>query len=259
MADKFGIRVAQKEYSADNAADYQLLFTSEWPLLKIEKQGSVTIADKSQDVTIATHDLGYAPMFLVYAVGGLFGDMGTNTVLLTGYPARISATDLKWFGSYDGVSSGAITIYYYIFRYPMTQNYTADILSQSAASPESGGDQGFKMAMDGKTAKSTDLRDFVVHTDARNLQIQKSFNKLFTGTGWTENIPHGLTYEPFFLFYMKDTYGYGGGTILNYWELVGAGDQERKAYADTSYVRCTAIPKGEIFVAIFKDPYALAE
>lgn len=259
MAERSGIKVAQKEYSADSAADYQMLFTSEWPLLKIEKQGSVTIADKTQDVTITTHDLGYAPMFLVYAIGGIFGDHGTNAELLTGPPVRINDSTLKWFGAYDSQGAGSITLYYYIFRYPLTTNFNGELLSATAASKESGGDQGLKMVQTGKDTASSDLRNYVVHTDARNLQIHKSFNKNQAAENWTENVAHGLTYEPFFLFYLKDVYGYGGGTILNYWQLIGAGDQETKAYGDTSYIRCASVPKGEMFLAIFKDPFSLTE
>jgi hypothetical protein len=258
MAEKYGIKVAQEGFSADSAADYQLLFTSEWPLLKIEKQGSITIADKTQDVTIATHDLGYAPMFLVYAASGVNAD-GTQARLLTGPPILVNDSELKWFGNYYSQAAGSITLYYYIFRYPLTQNFTSDIISQSASSPDSGGDQGLKMVQLGKDTRSADLRDYVVHTNARNLQLHKTISKSETGIGWSDTLIHGLDYEPFFLFYFKDIYGYGSEVTLNYWQLLGAGDQEIKGYADVDYIRLTAIPEGDIFVAIFKDPFALTE
>jgi len=258
MPETYGIKVSPKGFDVDTASDQQLLFTSAWPLLKIEKQGSFVVTDKTKDVVIATHDLGYTPMFMVYSSEGVNGD-ASQTRLQTGPPIGASETDLKWFGNYYSQPAGAVTLYYYIFKYNMTTNFDALTFNELDSKQIIDQNYGIKITKPGKNYSSTDLRDFVVHSDARSLQIQKTYHKTEASGPWDEIIPHGLNYEPFFLWYQKDTYTYGGGVHTNYWELIGASDQERYGWADAVNINLGSLSKGDLFVIIFKDPFALTE
>lgn len=253
---EFGMKVSLKGFDVLTAADYQLLFTTAWPLLKIEKQGSFTVSDMTTDTVITTHDLGYAPMFMVYATG-LYA--ANSVSLLTGPPVSIDANDLTWFGDYQSWYAGSITLYYYIFRYDMTTNFDADIFNQVEAAGSVDQDYGIKITKAGKDYSSTDLRDFVLHSDARSLQIQKSYHKVEAAAPWSEVVAHGLSYSPFFLWYQKDIYTYGGGVHTNYWELIGASDQERTGYVDDTLVYLSSLATGDLFFVVFKDPFILTE
>jgi hypothetical protein len=253
----YGIKASQKGYDVKTCADYELLFSAGWPLLKIEKQGSFTVNDKTANVQITTHDLGYAPMFMIFSPEGVNG-ASTQSRFQT-LPVMASATDLKWFGAYWSEPAGSVTLYYYIFRYPLTTNFTANTLHDEATSKVLVDDYGVKISKSGSDVDSTDMRDFVIHSSCRSLQVHKSFYKAETAGSWSETITHDLTYEPFFLFYLKDVYGYGDGATLNYWQMIDARAQEEYGYADTTSVYVGAIPKGDISVIIFKDPFSLEE
>lgn len=254
MSD-IGTKTSLKGYDVISCADHELLFSSSWPLLKIEKQGSFEITDKTQDVTITTHDLGYPPMFLAYASYGVNATDDQTRLLTT--PVMVSDTTLKWFGDYYSEGAGAITVYYYIFRYNMTENFTSPVVNTESSTPATTSNYGFKIAKDGASTESSDLRDYVVHSGARSLQIHKTWYENKESEGWLQSITHGLPYEPFFLFYLKNTYT--GYATTGYWKLMDARSQEVGASADTSTVNLVSIPKGEAFVAIFKDPFSLEQ
>jgi len=251
----WGAKVSIKGIPVETAADHQLLFNSSWPLLKIHKQGSATITDTTKDVVITTHDLGYEPMFLVYAPSGVNATSSQSRLITV--PALINDTDLMWFGDYYSEPAGSIDVYYYIFRYDMTTNFTSGTVGITSATANVADDYGFKISKEGKDTSSTDGKDFVIHSSYRSPQIHKTFYKNQTSEGWSEEILHGLTYEPYFLFYTKNNYA--GLATTGYWGLIDSRAQEQYGYIGESAVRVGAIPKGEMFVCIFKDPFSLEE
>lgn len=258
MAEDYGIKASLKGYDIDLAADHQLLFTSLWPLLKIETQGSYTVTDKTQDIQITTHSLGYPPMFIVFAPLGVNVDSNQNRLQpdFPTCPVMISTTDLVWFGNYSSQGAGSVTLYYYIFRYNMTTDYTASIINTTEASQTIDQNYGVKISKSGSDITSSDLRNFVVHPNARSLQIQKTVHEEEASAPWNETINHALGYEPFFLWYQKTI---SAGATQNYWQIVGARDQERGGYADTSNVYLNSLATGDYFICIFKDPFTLEE
>lgn len=241
-----GIKASQKGYNVRTCADHELLFSSGWPLLKIEKQGSITIADKTQDIDIYTHNLGYVPMFFGYKVSG-----STSYLDASIYYLSSTSTKLRWLGARKNAGAGSITIYYYIYRYDMTTNFTAPILHQTPTTPTVIDDYGIKISKEGSDTDSADLRDYVVHSSARNLQIHKTVAFTESSIGWSRTITHGLGYEPLFLLYFSDVSG-GMGLIFE-------ADQEFISNATSTNVVVGGIPTGDGFVCIFKDPFDLEE
>jgi hypothetical protein len=243
MAD-YGIKVSLTGYDVKTAADYQLLFSSGWPVLKIHAQGSFTVPDAGTDVTIFQHGLNYPPMFLVY-------DTGNNRSQLMWYPVYMNNTELKWYGAGTGMS-GTRTLYYYIFRHDMTKNFTGTLLKSTEGSKTIGGQFGFKIAKPGKNVNSADYRDYVIHSSARSLQIHKMVNFIGTGISWSKTISHGLGYEPFFLLYAYNS-------LYDRWTMCAADNWDFDAYADSTNVYVHGVPPATMFCAIFKDPYNLQE
>jgi hypothetical protein len=243
-----GIKLSQKGYNVDTAADYQLAFSSEWPLLKIEAQGSFTISNGSVNQTIVTHSLGYNPMFWVTDTS----ETGRSYSVGRASSAKINATELAWRGADDGKPSTPVSGYYYIFRYNMRTNFTAEIIETVAAPRTIDGNFGLKVSKPNKDVKSTDLRDFVVTPECLSPQIHKTQFGDFTGPVFQETITHNLGYYPIYFFYIKDSTGY--------YKMISALDQQAVATATTTTVTVSGVSTpGSWFVAIFKDPYYYTE
>ncbi len=245
MSD-IGVKTSLKGYDVNTCADYELLFSSSWPVLKIEAQGTYTINDASIDQDIYTHNLGYVPMFFGYEVSG-------NTSYLNIKNTYFSATStkLRWLGGTEGHPAGSITMCYYIYRYSMSTNFTANSIKTSSTSKNVINDCGVKISKDGKNITSTESRDFVLHSSYRTLQIHKTVAFTESSTGWGRTISHYLGYEPLFLFYFESL----PGNMV----LIPEAHQEFLTNADATNVEVGGIPTGNGFVCIFKDPWSLEE
>lgn len=70
MAKNHVLKISKKGFDVKTAKDNQLLFNSDYPMLKIAKQGhgavTCTVANPVQTVEIY-HNLGYIPMYFVVA------------------------------------------------------------------------------------------------------------------------------------------------------------------------------------------------
>lgn len=198
MAD-YGLEVSRIGYDVDSASDKQLAFSSEWPLLPIEAEGTTTINVPSGGAgnvtqTIYTHDLGYEPVFYLHRVsGGSFW-------LSWGW-----VDDEKfWINAY--ISSN-VTIKWKIFRRPIKTNFEATELGAEDVTQEIDKDYGLLVSLPGKDVSSTDKRDFSIRSDLRQLMVHKS-GYTTTATSGVE-VDHNLGYKPLFFVYLESTAGSG--------------------------------------------------
>jgi len=246
----YGIKASQKGYDVKTCADYELLFSAGWPLVKIEAQGSKTISDKGADEVIYNHNLGYNPLFLVFDTSSV----ANNNLLLTDSPLSplgVTDTNLTWFGTQGAGLSGSITLYYYVFRYDLLTNFTANTLHSESTSQVAIDDYGIKISKSGSDIDSTDMRDFVIHSSCRSLQIHQSAYAT-KSANWTHSISHDLGYEPMFWFYWYDA-------VSGYYGMVDAQNQEVKGTASSTAIGLSGIPAGTLSCLIFKDPWDLEE
>lgn len=246
MSD-YGIKVSQFGYDVTQAADYQIELASSWPLLKIGYQGSFSIASTGVDTTVYTHNLGYVPLCLLidntsYA-SRLFGaDTGTIKIDSTKVQVNLSASITTPF-----------TGYLYLFRHNLEQNYQAPIINTSGSVLGSAGDYGIKVTKAGKDFTSTDMRDYVIHSSTRSPMIQNITNGPLAsnGTDFTLTVTHSLTYNPWFLSFIKrsgQTYyeGFFGGAGSEY--LIASG---------TTVVMHSTASGHTGSIVVFKDPFQL--
>lgn len=252
----YGIKVSQRGFDVKTAADYQMVFSSSWPLLKIHSQGSFTINDTTQDVTIATHNLGYVPMFWVFDTSAWQDPLDANRSKIAS-PSESSylamnSTDLKWQGltRAGGGSPGTLTGYYFIFRYDLLTTFTAPIFQSSGATIGAVGDYGLKASLSGKSINSADLRDYSVHSSARSPMIHMTGNYALTAS---QTITHNLGYPPMFFVYVKqDLWGDGRYQMAN-----TADDSSISATNTTLTITMLLGGTGTVAYAIFKDPILL--
>lgn len=246
-ANDWGVRLSQFGYDVKTAADYQLIFSSSWPLLKIEHQSSFTIPNPAATATY-THGLGYPPLVLLFdntTYPSLPFSAATGTV-------KIDSTKISININSANVST-PFTGYLVVFRHSLEQNYQAPIINGVQGGFTSEHDWGLKISKTGKDVSSTDLRDFVIHSSTRSPMIQNvTWGPLASnGTDFTLVATHSLNYGPWFLCFLKQS---GNAYYESYFG--GAGTDYLKA--DTTTVtmhKSTTGHTGSIFV--FKDPFSL--
>jgi len=253
---KTGIEASLKNIDVKTALDYQKLFSSEWPMLKIAFHGTATVdLNGAADVTLFTHGLGYVPVFLIWVQS----NDGTEVTMNSINQFKIDNDKLichqeDWGGAFE------VTIFYYIFRHELLTNFQAPFVEQNVKPATSSmvSDVGIKIALKGKSVKSTDPRDFVVHSSYKNLPIHQQ------GYG-SQTIPapppfvavdvtiyHNLGYAPLTFFYLKRA-------GQNYWEQIHS-SQETAVDLDSlkaHFVALTVAGVQEYAYIIFKDPLTL--
>lgn len=247
MADNIGIKVSSPSSDVHTAMDTQLLYVSSWPTMKIAFSGKATV-DAGTSSTIVTHNLGYAPMFLIYRVNGTTSEFNSYGSVFDGSGVAYigsNSTELKYFAS--GFGSGSVSFYYYVIAQPLTEAFTASTLKPGAgAIYDNSYDYGIKVAKAGKDINSTDLRDYVIHSNSYSPGIHMVRNGLATDPAQVAPSPakqfkvtHGLGYEPMALCYVD--YGANGYApfVAGYYYMVGGvgGPAYIRFYTDSTTCR----------------------
>lgn len=247
MADTLGLIGSQDGYNVDSAADFHLAFSSNWPLLKIAAQGTFSFADRTLDQDIYTHNLNYHPVFWIFETGA-YGDYSSGQVRPEIFGSgAVTTTKLRWMGSFNGEPAGAVSGYYYVFRYDMTTAYTAETIVTTAATQGAQTEFGIDIAKPNKDVSSTDLRDFVIHHKTRSPQIHKSG----TVTGTTNTIDHNLGYIPLYDVYRQFT---DAGTT--YYRRV-TNSQDMTVSVSTTQLTFGAGSSLTFAYVIYKDPFEI--
>jgi len=216
MTDKpVVIKLAQPGYDVKTAGDENLIYNSNWPLLKIYKESDFTIPDVTQTTLITTHDLGFSPVFWYFAntpeaswlnngnVGTaerseFFGSVGDGTI-------TVDSEKLQYVKPGFSFTSGQSRFYYYIFALDLAVQFTSPTIKVGTVSGSSNPTRVFKIAKEGRDVNSKNLDDFVIHSRARSPLIHSvnpsgSPTKSFT-------VSHNLGYLPMFFGYVKNAAG----------------------------------------------------
>lgn len=196
-----GVKVSREGYGANTASDKQLAFSSDWPLLPIEAEGSFEVNNTlTAPVTIYNHNLGYPPIFRIYFQSDFYD---ANYYSLGGDPNRIGSncgvdnSNLVW--SDVWYSDIPAHIYWKIYRRSLTQNETTTNINLVDETKNSAGDYGFLISKVGKNVFSGDLRDFNLRSDMRPLMVNSS--KFTTTPGYSISLTHNLGYLPMYWIY----------------------------------------------------------
>lgn len=262
----FGMKASQLGYDVETAADYQLLYSSEWPLLKIEAQGTVTINDLGVNQVIYTHNLGYCPMFWIYDTSGSSSGMAGNlglTYAVSIATFGVNETELKYFTNFAG--SGPRTIRYIIFRLNLDTPFTAQTINLSPGSQTLIDGYGIKVAGPGKSITSTDYRDFTVHSNTRSPMVHSVSAKTISTSspgdpyyspGYMETWSHDLGYKPMYFPYIKSA-SYIPGTGY-YCGMLGDGSGNQLLDFSGTTIRVHSGATGDkVSIVIMKDQLLL--
>lgn len=243
----YGGKGSTPGFDVKTTIDYFQMFNSSWPLLKIGLDGNGT--------SPITHNLGYPPFHFITTIDGR---VDQNAGIVTDNFGVDSSVLARNFGS------GSVK--YFICRLDLTTNFDSPIVSGGVGVVDADRDYGFKVAKEGKSVDSTDMRDFALHSSTRSLMVQKVDNGLTTSTGgglgYERTVAHGLSYTPeAFAFILPGTNTFGLSPTR--YSLLGPATGAAGAYYSvtstgvyvTADVTVFSSPP-RIAVVVLKDPLA---
>lgn len=251
----YGIKVSQRGYPADTCADSQLLFNSEWPVLKIAKQGTFSVGG-STDSTIYVHNLGYPPIFMIFASNSYYSANNLGSMVGGSQFFGVNSTSLKYFGFTFSQPAGTFTGYYFILYYDLTSTYTAPTLITSQASQNIQTGFGLKATLPGYDANvETDYRNFSIHSDTRVPMLHMSAKYSGTGSPSTQVITHNLGYVPLTMVFFNDNRESITPKMGNWWQIPATTTDFSFYTADTTTVTLNLDVNTDVAATIFKDPF----
>ena len=255
----FGIKVSQPGVDADQAADYQLAFSSEWPTLKIYKSQAFSMTDISKAQTIYTHGLSYPPAFMIQTTT----TTGRARLASPGYDEHGDGffTDNNVLG-YDpdliGGPTGTFAGRFFIFVCNLLVNYQAPQLTVGTSALQIGGTQteGILASSSGNEVAAAQPENLSIDSEARSPLIHMVLNGNLTGgPDYALSAVHNLDYAPWFLTFITTQDGVlGAGRYQAFFG--GNGTNILKTTAGTVEQHSTlSFLRGSI--VILKDPFFL--
>ena len=179
-----GIILTQPGVTAEKAADYQMIFNSNWPSLQIAFESRVDLPYLA--TTTIKHGLGFFPLVMAWAIAGgqsvgrIFAPSGNLSGRQTDVDLKFDKNNI--YLTNNGVDSPityTISIKCYNIDITKEVDYTLPLmpLVKTPYDPSF----GIKVVKSGKDIKSTDLRDFILHSRAQspavlNISTTKSSN-----------------------------------------------------------------------------------
>lgn len=253
------VKLAQPGYDVKTAGDENLIYNSNWPVLKIYQSGPFQTRNIAVQQSIADHDLGFTPVFWYFANTpiNLWANTGTASQEarsefmgpLGDGVLEIDSKSLTYVpnSAFPGVT-GPAALYYYLFALDIAKQYTAPIIKLGDIQGARGS-RVFKIAKPGKDITSDDLFDFILHSRARSPMVH-SVNPT-PGTVKSFTVDHNLTYLPMFFAFEKTARG-------SYKTLyTGQGGSSSIQSSETQVIFNDSGGK-EITIVVLKDPFSAA-
>jgi len=204
----FGAKVSLPGYDVKTCADRFLVFSSDFPVLKVFGTYSVTttIPSSGENTITITHNLGYLAPYLVVYNGST--TTGTNTSNLMSdndsylttymYSNSLQIEVDEYFDQYE--SSVGDTVYFTVYIFlDKLESYTADIIKTDAGTVGSAGDYGIKVSKAGFDVKTCADENLVLSSSFFSGLIHKK------GLLTSSEVSHNLNYVPPYLCYEYDS------------------------------------------------------
>lgn len=226
MNDGSGIKIALPGYDARSAPDYDLSFSSNWPMEQIAKTFSHTItsadfitADPSIFISTATltftHNLNFFAFADVWVYGYDTNFGGTVAYRLNsqnGYQFYMGKISVKIPTAYSpGTVGDSSTVYYFnvgdtisikVYSFDFSKPFEYTAISPPVGASEYDPHVGIKIVRPGRDINSTDLRDFIFHSKGSAPQIltvqtleNGSITKTTSGSSTTEVVTYQIPFN----------------------------------------------------------------
>ena len=189
-----GIIITQPGVDVKTAADYQMLFNSNWPSLQIAFEAVISVsANASGQVA---HNLNFFPLVMAwYSVNGVSMGRWYGTTSFDKTNVYIANTgSSNYFGNRQTTSNVVVSIKCYNIDISVSKDYTLPLPPTYKAPYDSS--YGMKVVKNGKNITSSDLRDFILHTRAQSPAI---LSIVYTSTASSISYTNPATYTPWVL------------------------------------------------------------
>lgn len=262
------VKLAQPGIDVKTAGDENLVYNSNWPLLKIYKQGQVSIDAQSSRLKIVDHNLGYVPAYWYVS--------NTNIQVTVNSPVPVDDTRAQWSGPvyfpptidktslyYDpgnNTDKGPNKFYYYIFALDIETPYLAPQIKSGGVIGPRNTKTVFKLAKQGKDISSTDLEDYVINSDARSPMIH-AVQPLVLDSSGSATFYHNLGYIPMFFAYFRADGSLGPvGALAGTWIQLSVNASQSNTFKTDenkiSYIN--GIAGDHISIVVLKDPFEIS-
>lgn len=204
---KNGIRVALPGTDVSTAPDYNLVFSSDWPNLKIIDNPMISMpTTPAGNIIIYTHNLGFIPAFIPFI--GL-----PNTAELTipldsinnlAQNILVDTENIYFTGETPPANLGLL-----IFAIDITQPFIAPIINTGSSGPavnNSNVQYGIRVAKAGYDVANPDVRKFILRSDCRSPMVHAVAPGQVQSPGGY-SYTHDLPYNPIFFAYQQNTQG----------------------------------------------------
>lgn len=181
-----GMKCSQQGVDVMRCPDYQLVFSSYFPTLKIYDTYDFYIADTSVAQVICSHNLGYIPAFWVFTDRDTISDISLGYYRLsTSQYLAMNENNLLW---RSGAGAGSLGGRVFIFALDISKPYKSDDESSTVKSGNESDDYGVKVI---KYSPPIEDKDYSLNSENRYPQIH-----MVGQGGDDETITHNLGYEP---------------------------------------------------------------
>lgn len=268
MAKPFVVKLAQPGIDVKTAGDENLVYNSNWPLLKIHDQGQVSIDTQPSRLKITDHNLGYVPAYW-YIANTTLDVVVNSSVPVSDYRAEW-AGDVYFTPSVDKTSlyydmginpdKGPNKFYYYIFALDIETPYLAPKIRSGGVIGPRNTKTVFKLAKQNKDISSSSLEDYVINSEARSPMIHAVTQLILDSTG-SATFNHNLGYVPmFFAFFRADGLFGAVGALTGTWISMNVNGSQANSFKTDenkiSYVNGN--PGDHVAIVILKDPFEIS-
>lgn len=234
-----GVQVSQGGINVEDAADYELALSSEWPLLKVLHTGNITY-DAALNIYCTSDAL-------------IQGDFSGENIIYRhglGYMCPFILIPQDTDGTANSKLTAPVLYHYILFDHDVTETVPRQAKSATPAATGSSA-YGVETLGDGKRINSTDMRDFSVNTKARPMQIHMGGTLHPDGLGTPITVEHDLGYLPTYLFFQGSFIGKYNDTLHG----VEKGAAVATATSSTiTFQGAQAILSDPVYYLILKDP-----
>lgn len=249
-----GIKVSRVGFDVNTCADNELLFSSDFPLLKMSSTGTYTVSADVGAVTLETHGLGYYPAYTIYyTTDGLTNQLDPSS----GFYITCD-NDKLYLDTTVAFGNGIQEIQWTIYRQDLFSIVDYGSLNTTPTSQGVTDDYGIIVSKSGAGILTGDPRQLAIDSRKRSLIIHQVDNVEFiSGTVYPDipSVTHNLGYPPLYFSYEK----YESDGLVRQWSDVGG---PFNGASDTEIILYTTGAAGvptnaTVSFIVFKDPINL--
>lgn len=180
-----GIKISQPGIDAKTASATQLIFSSSWPSMAVLFHTTYVAPTAFTSLATIPHKLGFPPFTRVWLLDSS-GNIGAGTVQNATWGVDNNNFYIRFPDSFAGY-----TFYIECYNVDLSKDIDYPSLPYVAYKTTYDSSYGIKITKDGKTAQSTNPRDFVLHSRYRSplvkaVKTQATINSAnITGSGAT--------------------------------------------------------------------------